>query len=216
MTGTPDIFMPEAEVLHLREAYGNANIILEYGSGGSTELAASLPGKLVFSVESDRKWANELRAKIARTSPEALVTVHHVDIGPTGPWGRPLDEKSWRQYHSYPNEIWDKPYFRHPDLVLIDGRCRTACLVSVMLHAQKPVRVLFDDYTIRPLYHAVERFIRPVQLIGRMAEFQVEPKPINPEHIGLMIEQFFKVSIHGMGEEGYRLPQNEIHKIKAV
>ncbi|EPX78549.1 hypothetical protein thalar_02341 [Litoreibacter arenae DSM 19593] len=40
---------------------------MEYGSGGTTRLAAQMPGKLIFSVESDLMWALDLQADHALT-----------------------------------------------------------------------------------------------------------------------------------------------------
>lgn len=194
-------FLPEAETAHLRRLYERAGVILEYGSGGSTELGARAPGNFLMSVESDQDQVR-LRGP-AMLSP---AIVHHVDVGPTGPWGRPVNDRGWRGFHRYPNEIWDKPWFRHPDLVLvlIDGRFRTACLVTVMLHATRPVRVLFDDYGVRPLYHQVEEIITPTVMIGRMAEFRVEPGQVLSGQVALVIAQYFQGSVLGMRECDYQ------------
>lgn len=197
-------FMPDAEVAHLKQAYAEAKVILEYGSGGSTEIAARLGGKYIMSVESDRSWAWALRKKLA--GPEILspAVVLHVDIGPTGPWGRPLNDRGWRNFHAYANDVWDQPWFRHPDVILIDGRFRTACLATALLRAEHPIRVLFDDYGVRPFYHQMEEVIEPDTMIGRMAEFRIEPGQVEPRAIGLLISQFFQPSIHGMSEEDYQ------------
>lgn len=201
--------MPEAETAHLLAAYAEARVILEYGSGGSTRAAAQMPGKLVFSVESDLNWARAMRRAIAGMPPRSQVVILHVDIGETGPWGRPLDDSAWRNYHRFPNAIWDEPYFRHPDLVLIDGRFRKACLLTVALRAARPVRVLFDDYYSRPKYHVVERALRPVRAIGRMAEFHVAPGSIDNSDLGYVLAQFFDVTVHGSGRKAYALPEND-------
>ena len=113
---------PPAEAAHLRVAYEDAGSILEYGAGGSTWLAASLPGKLVLSVESDLDWALRLQQALDNAGLPSSAIVHHVDIGPTGDWGRPRDDRAWARFHRYPLEIWDQPCFRHPDVILIDGR----------------------------------------------------------------------------------------------
>lgn len=195
--------MPEAEAEHLRNAYRRASVILEYGSGGSTRLASQMPGKLVLSVESDLAWARALRREIANAAPLSPAVVYHVDIGPTGRWGRPVDESGWKRYHCYPNAIWDEPFFRHPDVVLIDGRFRPACLVATMLHATRPVTVLFDDYIDRPRYRLVETFLAPVRLIGRMAEFHVTPGGLHPRDVGRAIGMFFDVTVQGKGPTSY-------------
>lgn len=198
--------MPEAEAKHLLDAYDRAQVILEYGSGSSTQLASQMANKLIFSVESDRDWARNLRRKIAGENPKSHAIVYHVDIGPTGSWGRPIDESGWKYYHLYPNAIWDEPFFRHPDVVLIDGRFRPACLIATMLHATRPVTVFFDDYTERPRYKLIERILPPFRVIGRMAEFQVQPGKLLSKDIGFAIGMFFDVSVHGQGSAAYRLP----------
>ena len=192
----PNPTMPDAETAHLKEAYQSAQVILEYGSGGSTRIAAQMSGKYVLSVESDRNWARNLRREIAASFPLSPVIVYHVDIGATADWGRVVDDSCWRQYHRYPNGIWGESFFRHPDVVLIDGRFRVACLMATLLRIQRPVRVLFDDYADRPKYQRAEAIVRPRRLIGRMAEFEVDPGMIKSRDMGFVISCFFEVSIH--------------------
>lgn len=176
-TGWPILTLPEAEANHLRAAYEAATIILEYGSGGSTVLGARLPGKLVISVESDWSWALGLQRKFDAANLPSPAIIWHADIGPTGEWGRAVNEQAWRKFHRYPTSIWAQPFFRHPDLILIDGRFRPACFVAACLRISRPVTVLFDDYTSRPAYHVVEKLAQPRYIIGRMAEFRLEPQP---------------------------------------
>ncbi len=198
---------PEAEAAHLRAAQGHARVILEYGTGGSTWMAAEQPGKLVLGVESDRDWALRLQAALDRGWLAGDLAsggiVHHVDIGPTGAWGRPRDARAWARFHRYPLEIWDQPFFRHPDLILIDGRFRPACLATACLRITRPVTVLFDDYTDRPAYHAVERFARPARCIGRMAEFHLTPGQVPQADLGRVIDLFARPSFAGRGRTDY-------------
>lgn len=197
--------MPEAELALMLKLYRKAQVILEYGSGASTCLAASLPGKFVMSVESDLTWARNLRAELAQEDHPSQAVVYHVDIGRTGPWGRPVNEARWRQYHHYPNAIWNERFFRHPNVILIDGRFRTACLVSAMMQITRPVTVLFDDYVPRPRYHLVERMICPCEIVGRMARFEIGPGQLPAEQFGFAIAQFFEVSLHGKSQAGYQV-----------
>jgi hypothetical protein len=104
--------------------------------------------------------------------------MHWADIGPTGKWGRPVNHKAWGRFHLYPLSVWDMPWFRHPDLILIDGRFRVGCLLTALYRIERPVTVLFDDYANRRHYvDAVETFVRPVEIVGRMARFELEPTP---------------------------------------
>jgi len=188
-----DVFkltFPEAEAKCLRQAYEGADVILEYGSGGSTVLAANLPDKLIFSVESDRDWARDLQAELDRVTRKSPAIVSHIDIGPTGMWGRPLDASHWQDFHRLPMDIWDEPFFRHPDVVLVDGRFRAACLVATCLRITKPVQLLFDDYIERPIYQTVEKIIKPTRTVGRMAVFDLTPGLITPELMGFAISTF--------------------------
>ena len=65
----PELTLPEAEAAHSRAAYKDAKAILEYGSGGSTVMAAEMPGKRVWSVESDADWAQMMRDWFAAHPP---------------------------------------------------------------------------------------------------------------------------------------------------
>src|SRR6201984_3595128 len=66
---------------------GDCRFYLEYGSGGSTVLAAAL-NKPFLSVDTDRLFLESVRGKIgALTSAQRLL---HADIGRIGPWGIPF------------------------------------------------------------------------------------------------------------------------------
>lgn len=196
--------MPDEEAAYVRETYKAGRVILEYGSGGTTRVAAQMPGKLIFSVESDLLWALNLQGELDGARTASPVTVYHCDIGETGMWGRPiLSETNWRLFHRYALDIWQEPFFRAPDVVLIDGRLRMACLASVMLYTDRPVTVLFDDYAPRPLYHLVERLIAPVQMIGRMARFDIVPDMIAKTDMGFLISLFSLMSVYGDSTDYY-------------
>lgn len=196
MTAFKLSFPPEVADL-VRARYAAARVILEYGSGGSTLLGAGQQGKLIFSVESDRDWAIALQTRIDLADLPSPAIIHYADIGPTGRWGRPVDDSHWHKYHHYPLQIWSAPFFRHPDLILIDGRFRAACLVAACLHITRPVTVLFDDYVDRAAYHVVERMVQPRQTVGRMAEFHLTPQSWPVWTQDLMVELCTKRTIAG-------------------
>lgn len=188
----PDLTMPAPEAALLRSAYAQADVILEYGSGGSTVMAGDMAGKRVFSVESDAGWIAMMRGWFAANPPQAEVVLHHGDIGPTRSWGRPDGEAAFRSWSSYPVSVWDRGDFAHPDVVLIDGRFRAACFATVALRCTRPVTVLFDDYTGRKSYHTIERLFQPVSITGRMARFDVTPTTLPPERLQWLLGLYLK------------------------
>ena len=188
----PVLTLPPDEAALLRAEYARAGVILEYGSGGSTVLAGGMAGKRVFSVESDAGWIGKMQGWFATHPPVSPVVMHHADIGPTVAWGRPADETAFRKWPGYANSVWDRRDFAHPDVVLVDGRFRAACLLTVALRITRPVTVLFDDYKRRKPYHAVEALVRPVAMAGRMARFEVAPMVLPPERLGWLVGLYLK------------------------
>lgn len=183
----PDLTMPEAEAASLRAAYAQAQVILEYGTGGSTLVAAEMPGKTVFGVDSDRRWLAMMRDWIAAHPPASPVHLHLADVGATRRWGHPRNEIRWRQFADYPLGVWDRPDFLHPDVVLIDGRFRVGCFLATILRITRPVTVLFDDYLPRLGYRACEDWFIPAALAGRMAVFHVTPVTLDPARLRQVI-----------------------------
>lgn len=81
----PELTFREAEAEVLRAGHALARVILEYGSGGSTVLAAGMPEKLVFSVESDRDWAirlqHEIRPATCRHQRPSIISTSPQPVG---------------------------------------------------------------------------------------------------------------------------------------
>jgi hypothetical protein len=199
----PVLSMTEDEAREIRIAYRTARVILEYGSGGSTMVASRLPGKLVFSVESDPNWARQVQLAIdARNLPSPAI-LYPVDIGPVGLWGRPVDTRDWKKFYDYPSRIWSEPFFRHPDVVLIDGRFRAACLAVTLSRITRPVTVLFDDYARRPAYHVVEDLVGRPRKAGRMAVFEVDPARALRQVDGDMMMRLMRQASY-VGNTSYR------------
>ncbi len=178
----PELTMPEPEAALLRAAYGCADVILEYGSGGSTVMGAEL-GKTVFSIESDQEWAQMMRQWFTENPAPGAVDIIWSDVGETKEWGHPKTDAEWRRFARYPLEVWGLEEFRQPDVVLVDGRFRQGCALAASFMSAKPVDLYFDDYTRRKHYHVVEEYLGQPEITGRMAHFRVTPQPIPPERL---------------------------------
>jgi len=113
----------------------------------------------------------------------SMPTVIHADVGTTGEWGMPESDKRWRAFPKYPLEVWSFEGFQQPDVVLVDGRFRVGCLLATLFRTQNPVELYFDDYAGRELYHVVETFVKPTEIRGRMARFDIKPTPIPSDRL---------------------------------
>ncbi len=186
----PPLIMPEAETAFLRAGYEQGRSILEYGSGGSTVMAAEMPGKGIFTVESDKSWLQGMQKWFDANPTPSKPILHHGNIGPTAEWGYPEGETHWKQYNRYALSVWDRADFNHPDVVLIDGRFRAACFLTVLFRIKRGVTVYFDDYVDRPVYHSIERYAEPVETVGRMARFELVPKAVPAVDLIYIMELF--------------------------
>ena len=154
---------------------------LEFGAGSST-LAVARRGCALVTVESDPRFlaAVERRCRTQDSSETRhSMAFLHADIGPTGPWGKPVMPRirrrdAWRKYPLTPWRTLGEAF--RADLVLVDGRFRVACALAVILN-QPDVdwTLLVDDYADRPEYGVIERYAELVNLHGRMAEFRPNP-----------------------------------------
>jgi hypothetical protein len=183
----PVLTLPEAEAAWVGEEYARASTILEYGSGGSTAMAAEMEGKRVIAVESDPAWLAAMERWFAQNPPRADLTLHFADIGRVKEWGWPADARSWKKFPGYALSVWDRADFAHPDLVLVDGRFRCGCLLATLFRIRRPVRVLFDDYLSRSRYSEVEDFVRPTETRGRMARFDLAPTAVPAERLAQIL-----------------------------
>ena len=188
----PKLTLPAAEAAAVRDAYAQVAVILEYGSGGSTVLAAEMPDKTIFSVESDATWLDSMQAYFVAHPPVSQPFLHFGEIGPTRAWGHPKDETAFRKWPGYPLSVWDLSNFLQPDIVLIDGRFRAACFLTCLFRSTKPMTVLWDDYSDRPFYHRVEDLVKPVEMIGRMARFEISPIPLPVDRLAWVIETYLR------------------------
>ncbi len=177
--------MPPAETDLVAQVFEGAEVILEYGSGGTTILAAEEAGKHVTAVESHRAQVRRMRRWFRENPPamDTTVDVIWVNIGKTEESGRPVVDSKWPRYANYPLGIWRRDGFRHPDAVLVNGRFRIGCALATAFNITRPVTLLFDDYAAHKGYRQLETFLGAPKLTGRMAEFRVTPAMIPADRL---------------------------------
>jgi hypothetical protein len=150
---------------------------LEFGSGGSTLLALDRGVGRCHCVDSDLNWIDKLRAnpllKDAETSGRLLF--HHIDIGPLLRWGMPADKSRIEAWPAYFLRVWAE-LDADPDLVLIDGRFRTACaLVTLTLCSSRTVILMhdfFDPLPLRQSYRTILDVADVIEQVGNLVSLR--------------------------------------------
>ncbi|WP_170323288.1 hypothetical protein, partial [Bradyrhizobium sp. STM 3809] len=155
-------------------AIRSSRIYLEYGSGGSTVMAAKYVSRLV-SVEPDPVFARAVRKALPETA--ANISILTPDIGMTRDWGYPVFDvptpariNRWKRLPQAPWHVLQDT----PDLILVDGRFRVACALESLIRIDSTTTLLVDDYEGRD-YRAIELFGHLVEMHGCMAEFRKRP-----------------------------------------
>jgi hypothetical protein len=172
----------DAEGLAVFEkAVEGSRVYLEYGSGGSTVLASRFVKKL-FCVESDAWFLRAVERKLHASGSVSENHFLHANIGLTEFWGKPAFTNSTagrlRRWSRYPQLPWKflESDGVVPDLILIDGRFRIACMLESLTHLDdQSTTICFDDYFDREAYSIVERFADMFDRAGRMALFRKKP-----------------------------------------
>ena len=169
----------------LQKIYSDAKYIVEYGSGGSTLLAAKL-NKHIITVESCVEWLVELMGSYKENDYPGNIVPIWANIGKTGNWGYPIDQNAWKKWKEYSILPW-RYCLEHemdPDVVLIDGRFRVSCFISTCIYIKKKTLIIFDDFVDRKNYHVILGIAKPKKIIeNRMAVFWVEPGMVNSQFL---------------------------------
>jgi len=173
-------------------------LILEYGTGGSTVLALeSNIENVVYACETDSAWLAKLMLYASERRLQSRLFPVYLDIGQTGDWGVPVfgggfTGKRMQRFLEVAISPWRlmRSHNALPDLVLIDGRWRKACFLSALLFCKAPTLILWDDYADRPQYHVFDEIIKPAEMIGRSALYEINPRNYDAAEI---VENFLCV-----------------------
>ena len=166
---------------------------VEFGSGASTVLAATLAKDSVIAFDSSQGWLDRVGAACRERKTRLAPVLSYVDIGEIGEWGFPKDETSRDRWPLYHSSMWGDPRLAQADLYLVDGRFRLACFAQVLLHCGERAFIAFHDYAARPYYHvaaAIGRevlrvddlsiFMRPAVLDRKLAQHLIDDHSYDP------------------------------------
>lgn len=177
--------MPDEVAAFLEAELKKASCFLEYGSGGSTVLAASLGVPRIVSVETNLKFARAVRNEVLKVRSKSVLHIITMNFGPTKDWGVPETFDHFLQWPAYPLRPWEflREHDVSPDLVLVDGRFRVASFLASLLEARPGTTIIFDDYLLRrEEYRRAEAILKPAKLIEKTAVFVV-PEAISTRDV---------------------------------
>lgn len=183
--------MKEEEQHFLVDSLAGAGSYLEFGTGGSTFLALLHSSAQVAAVDSDEQWINSLRKwKLIRCAEdEGRLMFRLTDLGKTGMWGVPTGTERKDHWPDYSSGIFNQ-LETSPDVVLVDGRFRVACVAQAILHGNLNTRILVHDYydEKRVDYHVIEQFLDLKRSAGNLVLFKIK-QDIDTEKILELYEE---------------------------
>lgn len=166
-----NIAMTKDETTLLKAFLSASSNYLEFGTGGSTFLAAQYVKSKIITIDSSQEWLDSVEAKIETLQSHPQIVFHQVDIGKTGQWGYPTDTANKSQWPDYSESVWSEQHASKSDLYLVDGRFRIACFAETAIRAQMGAIILIHDFANRPKYHVVSNFIRCIAVAENLSAF---------------------------------------------
>jgi len=147
------IIMHKPEIRFFRKTLEDAEVYFEFGLGGSTVLAANEYSniKKIAGIDSKKQWRDRVLNNIQEKD---KVDLRYIEMGECTKKGTPL-VKNLEIWTKYPESIHEFDIL--PDLVLVDGRWRMACLIQTILLSRKlgfNPKILLHD-ALRPHYKEV-------------------------------------------------------------
>ena len=151
----------------------NIETYFEYGCGNSTEYVYKHSNCDIYSVDTDPNWVKKIQ-QLTNGKKDKRLNIDWIDVGNVEKWGYPITYSKRNCFFNYANNFYKKN--NSPDLVLIDGRLRVFCFLTTLKRAPNGTKIIFDDYTNRPLYHIAEEFSPLLDKCGRQGLFEVNSR----------------------------------------
>lgn len=146
--------MTDGEIAFLQNSLHLDDVMLEWGSGGST-LYFSQCVQRYYSVEHDPLWYNAVQKEIAAM---AIKNVH-LHLVPVIA-DKPIPEK-------YADYIAAGAALNiNPTVVLIDGRCRRRCAIAAWEYIHPKTIVYIHDWK-RSYYHCVLTWYKVIDMYDK-------------------------------------------------
>jgi protein O-GlcNAc transferase len=146
-------WMSESEIQTIVKYLKKDDVMLEWGSGGSTNYFPQFV-KEYYSIEHDQNWFNEI-------SQDLPSNVKYNFVGLDQPLTDPTQKQQIQTYIDFVDTLGLKKI----DKVLIDGRGRGWCAEKVVSYLDENSIIFMHDYWQRPSYHIVEQWFDVIDYI---------------------------------------------------
>lgn len=175
---------------YFKKKLKKSKFYFEYGSGSSTIFANKLLKEYV-SIESDRNFYLFMKGK-------NIPNIKFIDFGYVFFFSVPIfykfnKKKAFKIATNYANQIFKMK--KNPDLILIDGRYRVLCALTVLEYVKrnniKKITIILDDYGKRvKRYNELNKYYN-IKFVGRFGVL----KPKNYNFNLKKIKNFYKSEV---------------------
>tara|TARA_E500000178_G_scaffold341561_1_gene385619 strand:- start:143 stop:844 length:702 start_codon:yes stop_codon:yes gene_type:complete len=179
----------------IKKEISKAKNYLEFGSGNTT-IFATQNNINFYSIESDRNFFYYL------TNKKNIKNIYFYSLGLVQFYSYPLFKSNiFKIYYRSRAKIYVSKIFEvlttkmiMPDLVLVDGRYRVACMLNIFLYLKKNnlinTCVILDDFKHREHYQIINSFFN-ISLVGRLGVCYINDKAQTSE-INNLIEKYLE------------------------
>jgi hypothetical protein len=184
--------LTDKEIALFDSLVGCSRRYVEFGAGGSTCRAASTDKEWIIAVDSSTEWLSKVAL---HCNGKKKIKLLHADIGEVGEWGAPRDvarRNDWPRYHELP---WLDREAEQGDFYFIDGRFRVACFVQALLRGACPDAVFaMHDFSCRPHYHVILRFVRQIASADELSVFIRRPDFDRASALAVLEENRYQIA----------------------
>lgn len=157
-------WMDDSEINTIIKHLNKEDIMLEWGSGGSTNYFPQFV-KEYYSIEHDEQWFDEINESLPPN-------VNYFFVALDKPLTDPTQKDQIQSYLDFVDTLNIQKF----DKVLIDGRGRKWCAEKIIPYLKEDSIVFIHDYWVRPQYHIVEKWFDVVDKIDNTRQTLVSLK----------------------------------------
>lgn len=164
------IYMPDSIQKFFEGVLKSTTNYLEFGGGGTTELASKYIKGKGYLITSIKYLPNKLSDIISDN-----ISIHYIDVESDDDFGNPYSKCHVNKVIKY-TSIINLVDINSIDTILVKGRFRVGCLLSIFDYIKDTTIILVDDYRDRKHYHVLEKYYDIVDRIDRMIIFKKKSK----------------------------------------